>query len=109
MMICWKKRKRAAVRTLLYLVLLMLVIGCGGTTTTSPSASTVNGVDLASLFHIDTGPVACTFDPFFQDWGNLVLKAHPNSYDSPELQQLESYARALGGGKPEAPLPSTLD
>lgn len=105
----WKKQTGAVVRTLLYSVLLMLLIGCGSTTTTFSSASTANRVDLASLFHIDTEPIACTFDPFFQDWGNLVLKAHPNSYDSPELQQLESYARALGGGKPEAPLPSTLD
>lgn len=113
----WKKQAKAVARTLLCFVSLMLLVGCGSTsavspkstTTASPPTSTNKRFDAADLFHIEVEPVGCTFDPFFQGRGNLVLKAHPSHYDSGELQQLESYARTFGAGNPEAPLPSTLD
>ena len=117
MMNWWKKQAKAVLRVLLCFIWLILLIGCGSTSSVppkstivaSPPISTDKGVDTAKLFHIEGEPVDCTFDPFFQDRGNLVPKVHPDPYDSGELQQLESYMRKLGAGNPEAPLPSTLD
>lgn len=113
----WKKQAKTVAGTLLCFVSIMLLSGCGSTsavspkstTTASPPTSIGKGPDAAGLFHIDVEPIGCIFDPFFQGRGNLVLKAHPDRYDSGELQQLESYAKTLGAGNPEAPLPSTLE